>query len=60
MKYRQLPSAIDDVCGVLRGWGRHDLARRIACFASDEDLEDGDVPVTLDSARGFLEFFSAV
>ncbi len=60
MKYRQLPRTIYDVCKVLRGWGRHDLAQRIAYFASDEDLEEGDMPVTPESARGFLAFFGAV
>ena len=48
------------VCAVLRGWGRPDLADRIAYFASDADLDDGDVPVTLESALGFLAFFGAV
>ena len=51
---------IAGVCAVLRGWGRPDLADRIAYFASDADLDDGDVPVTLDSALGFLAFFGAV
>ena len=45
---------------MLRGWGRADLAERIAYFASDEDLDDGDAPATLDSALGFLAFFGAV
>ena len=60
------PDALDaiptiaGVCAVLRGWGRPDLADRIAYFASDADLDDGDVPVTLDSALGFLAFFGAV
>jgi hypothetical protein len=40
--------------------GREDLARRIAYFASAEDLEEGDAPVTLESVLGFWEFFSAV
>ena len=54
-----IPS-IAGVCAVLRGWGRPDLADRIAYFASDADLDDGDVPVTLASALGFLAFFGAV
>ena len=45
---------------MLRGWGRPDLAERLAYFASDEDLDDGDVPLTLESALGFLAFFGAV
>ena len=52
--------SIAEVCDVLRGWGRPDLAERLAYFASDEDLDDGDVPLTLESARGFLAFFGAV
>ena len=45
---------------MLRGWGRPDLADRLAYFASDEDLDDGDVPLTLESAVGFLAFFGTV
>ncbi len=48
------------VCDVLRGWGEPDLADRIAYFASEDDLDDGDVSVTLESALGFLAFFGAV
>ena len=53
-------SSVAEVCDVLRGWGRPDLADRLAYFASDEDLDDGDVPLTLESALGFLAFFGAV
>ena len=52
--------SVAEVCAVLRGWGRPDLADRLAYFASDEDLDEGDVPVTLASAQGFLAFFGAV
>ena len=52
--------SVAEVCDVLRGWGRADLADRIAYFASDADLDDGDVPLTLESALGFLAFFGAV
>ena len=52
--------SVAEVCEVLRGWGRSDLADRIAYFASDEDLDDGDAPVTLESALGFLALFGAV
>ena len=51
-------SSIEDVCYILRDWDEYTLADRIAYFASDEDLDDGDVPLTLESARGFLAFFS--
>ncbi len=52
--------SIAEICDVLRGWERPDLADRIAYFASEDDLNDGDVPVTLESAQGFLAFFGAV
>ena len=53
-------ATIAEVCDVLRAWGHPDLADRLAYFASDADLEDGDVPLTLESAQGFLAFFSSV
>ena len=49
--------SVAEVCDVLRGWGRADLAERLAYFASDEDLDDGDVQLTLESALGFVTFF---
>ena len=52
--------SVAEVCDVLRSWGEPSLADRIGYFASEEDLDDGDVPVTLESARGFLAFFGAV
>ena len=52
--------SVADVCAVLRAWNRPDLADRLAYFASDEDLDDGDQPLTLESARGFLAFFGEV
>ena len=52
--------SIAEACDVLRSWSEPDLADRIAYFASDTDLDDGDVPVTLESALGFLAFFGAV
>lgn len=52
--------SIVEVCDVLRGWGRPDLAERLTYLASDEDLDDGDAPATLESALGFLVFFGAV
>lgn len=45
---------------MLRGWGHPQLADRLAYFASDQDLDDGDVPLTLESAQGFLAFLGAV
>ena len=45
---------------MLRAWGHPDLADRLAYLASDADLDDGDRPANLESARGFLAFFGAV
>ena len=53
-------ATIADACDVLHAWGHPQLADRLAYFASDADLEDGDVPLTLESAQGFLAFFGAV
>ena len=53
-------NSIEEICESLKNQGYPDLAKRIAYFASDEDLEDGEVPVTLESALGFWEFFNAV
>ena len=53
-------ASVAEVCEVLRAWGYPDLAERLAYFASDADLDDGDVPLTLESALGFLAFFGAV
>ena len=53
------PQTIPEICAALTQQGHPDLAQRIAYFASDEDLEEGDVPVTLESALGFWEFFRA-
>ncbi len=52
--------SVAEVCDVLRCWGESDLADRIVYFASEDDLDNGDVSVTLESARGFLAFFGAV
>lgn len=52
--------SVAGVCDVLRGWGRPDLAERLAYLASDEDLDDGDSPASLESALGFLAFFGVV
>ena len=52
--------SVAEVCDVLRGWGHPEVADHLVYFASDEDLDDGDVPLTLESAQGFLAFFGAV
>lgn len=54
------PATIDEICAALTARGWPALARRLAYFASAEDLEPGDVPLTLESALGFWAFFSAV
>ena len=56
----QHPQTIPEICAALTGRGRPELARRLAYFASEEDLEPGDMPVTLESAQGFWEFLSVV
>ena len=52
--------SIEKVCNALESQGHPDLAKRIAYFASDEDLEEDDSSVTLESVLGFWEFFQAV
>ena len=54
------PSTIKEICAALTGRGRPELARRLAYFASEEDLEPGDVALTEESAQGFWEFYRAV
>ena len=51
---------IDDVRGMLLFGGKVSLAERVAYFASDDDLTDGDIPLIDASARGFLSFFDRV
>ena len=54
------PQTIPQICAALTQQGHPDLARRIAYFASDEDLDEGEAPVALESVLGFWEFFQAV
>lgn len=56
----QHPTTITEICAALERQGLPHLAQRIAYFAFDEDLEDGEALVTLESALGFWEFLSAV
>jgi len=53
-------ASVAEVCEVLRAWGYPELAERLAYLASEADLDDGDAPATLESARGLLAFFGAV
>ena len=55
--------AITDVVQVsewLRHWHEDKLAERIEYFASDQDLEDDEVALTVDSAKDFLSFLNLV
>ena len=54
------PATLDEICAALTARGCPALARRLAYFASDADLEPGDVPLTLASALGFWSFFRRV
>ena len=54
------PQTIQEICSSLAEGDRPELARRIAYLASQEDLEEGEAPVTLESALGFWEFFRLV
>ncbi len=38
----QHPQTIPEICAALNGRGRPELARRLAYFASEEDLEPGE------------------
>ena len=54
------PATINEICAALTARGCPALAQRLAYFASTEDLEPGDAPLTLASALGFWDFFSSV
>ena len=54
------PATLDEIGAALTARGCPALARRLAYFASDADLEPGDVPLTLGSALGFWAFFRRV
>ena len=54
------PATLDEIGAALTARGCPALARRLAYFASDADLEPGDVPLTLSSALGFWAFLNMV
>ena len=54
------PATLDEIGAALTARGCPALARRLAYFASDADLEPGDVPLTLSSALGFWDFYRRV
>ena len=51
---------LQGICDVLDRMGEHILAERLKYLASDEDLDPGEFSATLESARGFLEFYASV
>lgn len=54
------PQTIPDICAALNQQGYPVLSLRIAYLASNEDLENEESPMTLESALGFWEFFQAI
>ena len=54
--YSSFRGTVGDVCDILRLWGEESLANRITYFASQDDLDEEEVPVTDASACGFLRF----
>jgi len=45
-----------DICRALRRQGLGACAARLAYLRSPEDMEDDEAPLSLESARGFVEF----
>ena len=52
--------SIAEISALLREMGESELADRVDCLASKEDLEPGESPATDESARGFIELYSGV
>ena len=53
-------ATVDEVASVLADWGQPGLATRIEYFASDQDLGEEELPLSMTSAREFLKFFGAL
>ncbi len=53
-------STVAEISALLREGGEDELADRLDYLASEEDLDPGDVPATVESVRGFFEFFTSV
>ena len=53
-------TTIAEISGLLRGMGEDKLADRMDYLASDEDLEPGESPITLESGQAFFELFTSV
>ena len=52
--------SIAEISALLREMGEGELADRLGYLASDDDLEPGESPITLESAQGFFELFTSV
>ena len=50
--------SIDEIVAALNSMGEHRIAARLEYLASDELLEDGDIPVGLGVCAGFWDFYS--
>ena len=53
-------STVAEISALLREMGEVKLADRLDYLASDEDLEPGESPITLESAQAFFELFASV
>ena len=53
-----VPQSIDEIIDVINSMGETRIATRLKYLASDDILEEGDTPVTLDVCIGFMEFFT--
>ncbi len=53
-------TTIAEISTLLREMGEHELADRLDYLASDDDLDPGESPITLESAQAFLELFASV
>ena len=51
---------IAEISDLLREMGEGELADRLDYLASDEDLDPGESPVTLESAQAFYDLFVSV
>ena len=52
--------SIVEISSLLREMGEVKLADRLDYLASDEDLEPGESPITLESTQAFFELFVSV
>jgi len=52
------PAAFEDILRALRRQGLGACAARLAYLRSPDDMEDDDAPLSLESARGFVNFIN--